>query len=110
MTTHTPTPWTFYRDEDNHIVCVVNDAAKLSDRRQIAQPGKFMSRSFDENQANMAFIVRACNVHEELVEAAQKAVEALKDATFKLNGHQECPMFDGPREAFEAALAKAKGK
>lgn len=43
-----------------------------------------------------------------LFEAAKGAVEALKDATFKLNGYQECPMFDEPPKKLEAALAASQ--
>lgn len=52
----------------------------------------------------LAAAMRPQPVTEGLREAALSAVEALKDASFKLTGGA-CPMFDEPRKALEAALS-----
>lgn len=53
----------------------------------------------NQGEANAAFIVRACNAHEELVAAAERCLQALA-----ANGAPNC---EAAKEA-RAALAKAK--
>lgn len=68
--THTPTPWNVTRDE--------NDA------RALIRDGNFMrvaecGRAFVPGiaEANAAFIVRACNAHDELVATLKFAKESI---------------------------------
>ena len=64
MTEHTKTPW-YYKDEST--ICDYFG-------RPVANPGGFRNghpECRDENAANAAFIVRACNCHDELLEALE---------------------------------------
>ena len=72
---HTETPWESEPgDGDNEaylvtgpggcLIAVVNDEGQPQD-----------------NEANAAFIVKACNLHEELVEAAEAAIESMDEFT-----------------------------
>jgi hypothetical protein len=85
---HTPTPWNVTRDE--------NDA------RALIRDGNFMrvaecGRAFVPGiaEANAAFIVRAVNAHEALVELARRVAEHF--------AHTDAPLGIAARDA----LAKA---
>lgn len=63
--------------------------------------GQFIAETISD--ANAAFIVRACNVHDELVAALADAVEAMQYAT--INGHR---VFAERLAHARAALAKVQ--
>lgn len=63
--THTPTPWNVTRDE-NHVRALIRDAGFM----RVAECGRAFVPGIAE--ANAAFIVRACNAHDELVAALRK--------------------------------------
>ena len=69
-----------------------------------------LARPENESKANAAFIVKACNMHEELVEACKEAAGALGSFMLlpgykaKLTGMTNILYF------IEAAIAKAEGK
>lgn len=64
--THTPTPW--YVDERGNIrqQSTGNVLADMQDGTRVNRESRISKR---EMEANAAFIVRACNSHEKLVEA-----------------------------------------
>ncbi len=81
---HTPTPWEVsYYDYDNNgpIYCIENVTR---------------STTPEEHKANAEFIVRACNAHDDLVEALKYSRK------FIPHNHP-----DKPWEEIDAALAKA---
>jgi hypothetical protein len=57
-TRHTPTPWSL----QNGLICALNG-------RAIIDPGHIAGETEEECEANAAFIVRAVNNHEALVES-----------------------------------------
>jgi hypothetical protein len=74
QTAHTPTPWQY--DEDAlHVF--VNGSGVEGDGAVICEvwPG-FGSGESKEREANAAFIVRACNAHDDLVAALRGLVNA----------------------------------
>ncbi len=103
--THTPTPW-FYKDSLNGSnyriwakphdfefgVCDICLHYKLGEEL----PGK-------EAVANAEFIVKACNAHDELLEALEEAI----DHSFYIEGLLTDQQHDLV-ERLEAAIAKAK--
>jgi hypothetical protein len=134
MTEHTPTPWglAIYRDDPNrpptvdkikHMLCESVD-------RTIQHGGSipdiyFVCASVDpkdpvftaitgngpHSEANAAFIVKACNCHEELVEACQLALQFIRNGVEY--GYIRMPDKDTPDPAhhmddiLHAALKKA---
>ena len=66
-TTHTPTPWT------------VNGSFIQSDKKTVANVGDWNTR-LDVDEANAAFIVRACNSHAALVAALERLLTAFIEA------------------------------
>lgn len=60
--THTPTPWTYIASNCSNFVHIETD----TDHSTIATLAKGTK---SQKEANAAFIVRACNAHELLVEA-----------------------------------------
>lgn len=102
-TKHTPTPWYLADDDDCRICCPEEDVCTADTHRDEYSPDE------DEAIANAAFIVRAVNSHDALVEALQ----SLLDETLNC-------VDDGtlPRDAVDnnagvkkarTALAKARG-
>lgn len=108
-TKHTPTPWYKVQEFANRwaIEYRKDGFVPLSLAKITITCCEVSGGKDEENSANAAFIVRACNSHDDLVAALEKCVEALKDASFKVTG-DICPMFDEPRKDAEAVLAKAK--
>ncbi len=102
MNKHTPTPW-HIRDVDTYTIrsqhgCEVARAA----RHHIPA---------DEIKANAAFIVRAVNAHDALVEALTKAQGHIKcslNGWFAPYADCRCPACDGGRLVI-AALKLARG-
>lgn len=67
MNAHTSTPWHLGSDK----LTVFADCGQI-----IREPatGKFLQAPVDVEMANAAFIVRACNSHDELVEALKQVM------------------------------------
>lgn len=98
---HTPLPWKIGR---------VDTLVTAADQRGICSTGGYADNRIDseelaeENRANAAFIVRACNSHYDLLEA----LEALMPIAEKMQGK-----LAGVVEAIlnaEDALIKARGQ
>jgi len=85
---HTPTPWKVTTTNEVWMSSVCG-----SDGDEIAQCFKFKN----ESEANAAFIVRAVNSHEELLEAAKSLIK------YGVVG-------DEYKEQVRQAIAKAEGK
>jgi hypothetical protein len=75
--THTPTPWSSYSTSDG-----------TNRRHQIVSIGKTIAHIYctkgneDEDVANAAFIVKACNAHDELVAALEHARDKMWEYGF----------------------------
>lgn len=70
MSTHTPGPWRVVHTADDRTFIDTEE----SNDNFIAQ----VDRNVTEYEANAAFIVRACNSHEAILEALKLCVEALE--------------------------------
>jgi len=75
---HTPTPWEV-NDDDSGIIGTWGPDE--DDWGLICATDYAISSSVPEEQrpANAAFIVKACNAHDELVEALKTAIQVMKD-------------------------------
>lgn len=105
-TQHTPTPWhlsepplkeNFIYDEDGLLIADVNG---------------FFKREAAENSANADFIVRACNAHDELVEALENLQHAdgcYCEASFSSHAGSHPTHSIECQDAIKA-LAKARGE
>lgn len=65
--THTPTPWKMFTTEIGTYIGVGEETGE-----GILDVGFGVWRSPDEAKENAAFIVKACNLHEELVDALKR--------------------------------------
>lgn len=111
MSTHTPGPWrvkpylTPDRDDDPMMVYQVI-AGDLQERFDNLPMDENEEQALDEihaeNEANAAFIVRACNTHEDLVKAC-KATIAHRGKDFLDNTIE-------PYAGLVRAIAKAEGR
>ncbi|MBA8886128.1 hypothetical protein FHW12_000319 [Dokdonella fugitiva] len=76
---HTPTPWHTGEGKAERIIYADDGFA-------VADAAVFHGRHVESPANNAAFIVRACNAHDELVAALRRAVEAaearMPNATF----------------------------
>ncbi len=99
---HTPTPWKVGRDNSLFPMAGGKRSWVIA---QMAQ-----CRTDKAGQANAAFIVRACNSHEELVKALEWAllfVEQSDEAEISKWGGESLAHFRKDMEQARAALAKA---
>ncbi len=97
--THTPTPW--------H---TKNNETEIADSRgwRIAYVSFEAPRTADERDANAAFIVRACNSHEQLLEACKALLICLRSAECSSTCPIDCTVGDRPGDKARAAIAKAE--
>ena len=100
-TAHTPGPWMRTIEVDT---CYIHEDGGDLEGYGIART---CGQGLECNEANAAFIVRACNCHEELVEACRQA-EAVnqgsyRDAHARGCGCDRC----GLTSVLRAAIAKA---
>ena len=65
---HTPIPWTVGEDVGKARRCLVT-----AEDRDICT----FETHYDDDEANARFTIRACNSHDELLEACQKGVDEL---------------------------------
>lgn len=76
---HTPTPWRVtcaYPDETDNVKVKTNGCIAI--KSGVRAIGLFGHESRDEANANAAFIVRACNCHDELVATLKLCQEMLE--------------------------------
>lgn len=100
MSTHTPGPWSVGRSCDGFVT--VTDGTKT-----ICSVG--VADMFDQVEIDAAYIVLACNAHEEMLEAL-RTTEANFARLF--DGQPEIEMSLAnklTREKVQAAIAKAEG-
>lgn len=106
MTNHTPTPWNvrYYDEFQNAPLDVLssegNCIANVGRRSVNKTTGKVYEPSA-EAFANAAFIVKAVNCHQELVDAAKAVLDNLREGDF---------ISTTRLDALQAAIAKAKGE
>lgn len=100
--THTPTPYIVHYNTDENQHCIVSEERTDSQWNRVVavvgQAGKAPQHITKENEANAAFIVRACNAHDALVEALE---------LIAASGTQNADVL---REYASKALALAEGK
>ena len=110
MSEHTPTPWKLKHKIDPTAVSGITKSAGFD--AVIANCGGWSSNTADpdkqrnEQVANAAFIVRACNAHEALVEALAFYVMIFGNTAASITR-------ESAREAYESAnsaLALARGE
>lgn len=94
---HTPTPWV--ADTEPNQPEVLTESCKL------IAVAYGTGTKHAEDAANAAFIVRACNVHDELVELLENAAAAMTGVIAGVYGDSALV---NSRDDIEAALAKAK--
>ena len=99
-TSHTPGPWKQHATPGK-----IYASVRGADGRCVADCG---SRSDVIAQANAEFIVRACNAHDDLLEALEACERALDEAYFAEPDGCGCLACESLRKA-RAAIAKAKG-
>lgn len=102
MSDHTPTPW--------HANGTTVTTIGLRPLYVLAQTGTVGGQCAGEEKATAAFIVRACNAHDDLVEALELAVQYVGKGVAE-GAYDGCIMpGEKALDAIEAALAKAKGE
>ncbi len=80
MAGHTPTPWVAVRHEQDERFWDVRDVATNCSIIDTDNSGCASDPSQDDvffTEANAAFIIRACNAHDSLVECLQAVVDEL---------------------------------
>lgn len=99
---HTPLPWGS-RGVDGYIIAIAREGYMPHATVHSAKPNHTLS--FEDLQ-NAAFIVRAVNSHQELVEALKLALEFMEQ--------DRCDSYYNPQESeveiVRAALKKAEGE
>lgn len=106
---HTPTPWKF----THHTNIGGDQMARIDDEKGIFLAGVSDMNLIDHSlrDANAAFIVRAVNAHEELLEAAKLASKIAENWI-----HDQLDGTSGLKSALEGlesvrkAISKAEGK
>lgn len=108
MTPHTPTPWVA---RCNTIFNTgTNPALKIADIPNLHTYGKRLETDHDVEQANLQFIVTACNAHADLLAALEALVSAIEadeeDIPIEMTLH--ClEHLDQARAALDAAVKGA---
>jgi hypothetical protein len=93
MTTHTPGPWRYEKRGDGSVGIWAQNDTKV-----IGMTAGWESEFEEPTEANAEFIVRACNSHDELLEALHRTLALLPGRA------------DWPAVVFaRAAIAKATG-
>ena len=99
---HTPTPWEIDEGDvriksDDYEVCRASDLPSSFGKYDYGDKGE------EEQKANAEFIVRACNVYDELVEACKSALSALNSISSYDQESMEV-------KSLKQAIAKTEGK
>jgi len=115
---HTPTPWIVYEGNAPSKDCPGIEAPDVmfsvviwGDHEDPYDCCGVQGRTIEEARANARFIVRACNVHEELVEALKDVLavlDHLAQSAVTKDGYAIRYSSDGPVGIARAALAKAR--
>ncbi len=79
---HTDLPWTTDEETGNETILGANGILVADCCINVFKP----HRTTAENQANAIFIVRACNCHEELLEAAKELLRSFDDVGICCHG------------------------
>ena len=103
MSGHTPVPWV----ADSWIVRRGTPDADGKRPALCSVVGEGAAISSDEDDANVLFIVQACNSHDELVTAATDLLKALK---WLARGEHEWSAPPQAIDFMERAIAKAEAK
>lgn len=103
MTKHTPTPWNVNGGMRPGIKTVYADSGS------ICEMTNSQAHSDAEQEANAAFIVRACNNHDELVSALENLQKVFVERAEHANGKTWTYGATANLNALKA-LAKAKGE
>ena len=93
----TPGPWKVFAG---------NGLVRISDIHGMAPIAEMMHHNHPLNEANAAFIVRACNAYYDLLAACEKVLDSLGNMTtedFRLGADKEA------RELLATVVAKARG-
>lgn len=88
MDKHMPTPWTVGAGPHGEV--------EIWGRMRMGQSPILASMEHDPREANAAFIVRACNAHDELCQAVEAALNLV-------DGDGAPPRWDWMREALARA-------
>ena len=123
--THTSVPWMYFRNfRGNLCICKnpvnistnsrtnLSPSATNNDYEWVAELWAQSSTS-PTAEANAAFIVRACNSHDELLEAleeAKSAIESLSDEALGRHPEIGYPYKDELLNHINTTIAKAKGE
>ena len=102
--THTPTPWFAVIDsteDGNPPIWSIQTSEEIPDEEDNTIAGIWGTEEIDA--ANAAFIVRACNAHDDLVTAAERIIETM-------NGRVHSNGALGALMQLNKALAKARGE
>jgi hypothetical protein len=105
-TEHTPVPWTFRVGPSGDLIIEQESEELLPP--MIAKVSRWLADAPEEAKANAAFIVRACNSHEALVDA----LEAMLSTALKCNDREWADAIDRsgttrPCDLARLALSKA---
>jgi len=97
---HTPTPWQLVKPESQY----GNQAVKVNIRGNMLLIASISWIEGEDGKANAAFIVQACNAHDELLEAVKMVIEAAIGAS----DEQTCRNIHWPtlRKAIDTAERK----
>ncbi len=107
-TMHSKTPWIIEKGmwANEGQIFIESEESGNTHKQHVAKLGyAYDKQGKDQREANAAFIVTACNAHDELVGALEQALPVLLWAAKQSKGN--CPM--GTYEQTRAALTKAKG-
>jgi hypothetical protein len=99
---HTPGPWKVFGVRRNQYLAVI-DSIPDQDGKVIANCICHVAMTNPDAQANAEFIVRACNAHDDLLEACEQALICIEQ-----DEHTHGRNF-GAGNVLRAAIAKAKG-
>lgn len=102
MTEHTQLPW---QQDGSYVFCTTAEGM----HKDIADCARPLTASIPEGKANAAFIVKACNAHEELVAALNACLEAVTHqdiGTYDMDGQSFYDALEHASKAAQAALAK----
>lgn len=103
MSKHTPTPWNFGTTAPHQRIILGGDNRRYICNVQIHQtPRANGLLDEDEREANAAFIVRACNAHDELLAVCKE----IEDASVYWSEY-DVPL--GILHRLRAAIANAEG-
>lgn len=100
--THTPTPWYC----DNAAGTTIWNAAGHGLVAECPEPAEWLGAKKLDRAANAAFIVRACNAHDELV-AALKFAKPIVGAVVAASSNETREQREKVYNKIVAALAKA---